>query len=162
MFRKLLALVCLAALAFPAIAVAESGKAPWGQASSKSIDYSGQEVVFDVAVDNKDRMNAVLDRASFISQLSGANPFDTSIVLVLHGEEIPYFAIENFAENEKLMRRAHNLTMNDTIEFRMCEQAASFHDYKPSDIHGFVTLVPMAEAEIVRYQKKGYAYLSFR
>ena len=161
MFRKLFSLLCLAALALPAGASAES-QAPWGQASAKDIDYSDQKVVFDVAVDSVERMNAVLDRASFISQLNGANPFSTKVVLVLHGNEIPFFAIENYDEREELMKRAQNLTMNDTIEFRMCEQAASFHDYQPEDIHGFVTLVPMAEAEIIRYQQKGYAYLSFK
>ena len=161
MFRKLLSLLCLAALALPAGAAAEP-KAPWGQASAKDIDYSEQKVVFDVAVDSVERMNAVLDRASFISQLNGANPFSTKVVLVLHGDEIPYFAIENYGKYQDLAKRAHNLTMNGTIEFRMCEQAASFHDYEPADIHGFVTLVPMAEAEIIRYQQKGFAYLSFK
>ena len=161
MARKLLALLCLAALTVPA-AGAESAKAPWGKASAKDIDYSGQKVVFDVAVDSVERMNAVLDRASYISKLNGANPFDTSVVLVLHGSEIPFFAIENYAEHKDLMQRANSLTLNGVIKYRMCEQAAQFHGYQPEDIHGFVTLVPMAEAEIIRYQQKGYAVLSYK
>lgn len=31
--------------------------------------------------------------------------------------------------------------------------------YRPSDVHGFVQMVPMADAEIVRLQKEGYAYM---
>ncbi|MFA9462507.1 DsrE family protein [Thiohalorhabdus sp. Cl-TMA] len=162
MFRKLFALLLAGALAAPAAAVAESAQAPWGKASAKDIDYSRQEVVFDVAVDSVERLSSVLDRASYISKLNGANPFDTSVVLVLHGNEIPFFAIENFQKHKDLMKRANSLTMNGVIEFRMCEQAASFHGYKPGDIHGFVTLVPMAEAEIIRYQQKGYAYLKYK
>ncbi|HKL77177.1 MAG TPA: DsrE family protein [Gammaproteobacteria bacterium] len=159
MIRKLFSLLLAVALALPAAALA--AEAPWGKASAKDIDYSSQKVVFDVAVDSVERLNAVLDRASYISKLNGANPFDTSVVLVLHGNEIPYFAIENYAKRQELMKRAHSLTLNGVIEFRMCEQAADFHGYQPEDIHGFVTLVPMAEAEIIRYQQKGYAYLKY-
>lgn len=158
--RRILMLLCAGMLAMPLTAVAEE-EAPWGQAESKEIDYSKQKVVFDVAVDSVERMEAVLDRASYLSKLNGANPFDTSVVLVLHGDEIPYFAIENYGEHEDLMKRAQSLTMNGVIEFRMCKEAAGFHGYEPADIHGFVTLVPMAEAEIVRYQQKGHAYLQF-
>jgi hypothetical protein len=162
MFRKWLSLLFALVLALPAAAGAESAKAPWGKASAKDIDYSGQKVVFDVAVDSVERMNAVLDRASYISKLNGANPFDTSVVLVLHGNEIPFFAIENYGKHKELMQRANSLTLNGVIKFRMCEQAAQFHGYDPEDIHGFVTLVPMAEAEIVRYQQKGYAVLTYK
>ncbi|KPV39088.1 hypothetical protein AN478_12335 [Thiohalorhabdus denitrificans] len=139
----------------------ESENAPWGHAESEDVEYSGQKVVMDVTVDSVERMNAVLDRASYISELNGANPFDTSIVLVLHGEEIPFFAIENYDEYEDLMTRAHSLTMGDVIEFRMCKEAAAAMDYGPEDIHGFVTLVPMAEAEIIRLQEEGHAYLQY-
>jgi len=140
---------------------ADTGNAPWGRAEAKAIDYSGQQVVMDVTVDSVERMNAVLDRASYISELNGANPLATSVVLVLHGEEIPFFAVENFAGHEELMTRAQSLTVGGIIEFRMCRQAAAAHGYEPRDFHGFVTLVPMAEAEIIRFQQKGYAYLQY-
>jgi hypothetical protein len=159
MIRLLSLTLALTTLAFPALAAAS--EAPWGRAQAKEIDYSQQKVVFDVAVDSVERMNAVLDRASYINNLNGGNPFDTSVVLVLHGDEIPFFAIDNFAKYEELMTRAQSLTVGNVIEFRMCKQAAKGHGYDPSDIHGFVTLVPMAEAEIIRYQQKGYAYLQY-
>lgn len=154
-------LLLLAGLLLPLGGVAAEGKAPWGRGEAKDIEYANQKVVFDVTVDSVDKMNAVLDRASFINNLTGGNPFDNSIVLVLHGNEVPFFAIENYDEYEELMTRAQSLTVGDVIEFRMCEQAAAGHGFEPEDIHGFVTLVPMAEAEIIRYQKKGYAYLHF-
>lgn len=155
--------ILLLALAFlaPAPAAAAGEQAPWGRAEAREIDYSDQRVVFDVAVDSVERMHAVLDRASYISQLNGGNPFDTSIVLVLHGNEIPFFAVENYDQRKELMTRAQSLTVGGIIEFRMCRVAARGHGYEPADLHGFVTLVPMAEAEIIRYQQKGFAYLQY-
>ena len=159
MIRLLCLALALTTLAFPVLSAA--AEAPWGRAEAKDIEYKNQRVVFDVAVDSVERMNAVLDRASYINNLNGGNPFDTSVVLVLHGDEIPFFAIDNFAKYEELMTRAQSLTVGNVIEFRMCKQAAKGHGYEPSDIHGFVTLVPMAEAEIIRYQQKGFAYLQY-
>ena len=161
MTRTSLLLLLIAGLWLPQAAIAAESKAPWGRAEAKEIEYSDQKVVFDVAVDSVERMNAVLDRASYINNLNGGNPFDTSIVLILHGDEIPFFAVENFGKYEELMTRAQSLTVGNVIEFRMCRVAARGHGYEPSDIHGFVTLVPMAEAEIIRYQQKGYAYLQY-
>jgi len=45
------------------------------------------------------------------------------------------------------------------IEFRTCRLAAESHGFEPVTIHGLVTLVPMADAEIVRLQQEGYAYM---
>ncbi|HKJ71569.1 MAG TPA: DsrE family protein [Gammaproteobacteria bacterium] len=160
MTRLSVLLLGLSALILPADAAAAE-TAPWGRAEAKEIDYTHQKVVLDITVDSVERMNAVLDRASYISNLNGGNPLDTAIVLVLHGDEIPFFAVANYPEYQELMTRAQSLTVGDIIEFRMCRVAARSHGFEPSDIHGFVTLVPMAEAEIIRYQQKGYAYLQF-
>jgi intracellular sulfur oxidation DsrE/DsrF family protein len=58
------------------------------------------------------------------------------------------------------MHRAQSLTVGTTIEFRMCRTAARLLNYTPDDIHGFVKMVPMADAEIVRLQHAGYAYMN--
>jgi intracellular sulfur oxidation DsrE/DsrF family protein len=58
------------------------------------------------------------------------------------------------------MQRAQSLTVAGPVEFRMCRVAAKGHGYDPEDIHGFVKLVPMADAEIVKLQQEGgYAYM---
>ena len=80
-------------------------------------------------------------------------------MVVIHGDAIPYFAIDEFLENEKIMRRAQSLIVGTSVEFRMCSAAARLLNYEANDIHGFVKMVPMADAEIARLQHEGYAYL---
>jgi intracellular sulfur oxidation DsrE/DsrF family protein len=42
----------------------------------------------------------------------------------------------------------------------MCKVAARGHGFEPEDIHGFVELVPMADAEIIRLQQEeGHVYM---
>lgn len=141
-------------------AAAADKAAPWGQATLTETIYAPQKAVYDVAVSSKDELEGVIDRVSYLNNLYQANPFDSSIVVVLHGDEIPMFAIRNLGKYRELMERARSLTQAGPIEFRMCVVAARARGYKPEDIHGFVRMVPMADAEIIRLQQEDdYAYM---
>ncbi len=147
----------LAILTSSNIAAAE---APWG--SSKVIDtqYKPQKVVYDVAVNSVEKVTSVLDRASYLSKITGADPFDSSIILVLHGSEIDYFAIKNYEKYKALMQRAQSLVESEVLKIRMCRIAAQGHGYEPEDIHGFIEMVPMGDAEIIRLQnEESHAYM---
>ncbi|MHB1187520.1 DsrE family protein [Thiobacillus sp.] len=134
--------------------------APWGSATEIQQTYSGQKVVFDATSGSLAGLTSVLDRASLISVLNGADPLDNKIVIVLHGGAIPFFAIKNYARNKDLMHRAQSLSVGEVVEYRMCRASARLQGFKPEDIHGFVRMVPMADAEIVRLQQvEGFAYM---
>lgn len=134
--------------------------APWGSATEIQQTYRGQKVVFDTTSGSLSGLKSVLDRASLISMLNGADPLDNKIVIVLHGDAIPFFAIRNYAKNKDLMHRAQSLSVGEVVEYRMCRAAARLQGFDPRDIHGFVKMVPMADAEIVRLQQEeGFAYM---
>ena len=85
---------------------------------------------------------------------------DSSIIVIIHGKSIPFFAIDKFKDYRELMAEAQSLSVGTTIEFRMCRTAAKIMGYEPEDIHGYIKMVPMADAEIARLQQEeGYAYM---
>jgi intracellular sulfur oxidation DsrE/DsrF family protein len=95
---------------------------------------------------------------SYLNNLYSANPFEASIVLLLHGDEIPFLAIASYERHREQMRRAQSLTVAGPVELGMCAVAAGGHVPEAADVHGFVELVPMAGAEIVHHhQEAGYA-----
>lgn len=150
---------CLLAM-FLMITAQAAENAPWGRAGVENISYAPHKVVYDVAVASEKSFSLVLDRVSYLNNIYQADPFDASIVLVLHGDEIPFFAIDSLDRYRELMQRAQSLTQAGPIEFRMCRVAARAHGLEPADIHGFVKLVPMADAELVRLQQEeGYVYM---
>ena len=152
-------LLFLLALAFSFTAQAE-GFAPGSGAKILDIDYKPPKVVYDVAVSSVGKVNGVLDRASYLSTLTGADPFESSIILVLHGNEIEYFARKNEQKYHELMVRAKSLVDSEALKIRMCRIAAKGHGFEPEDIQGFVEMVPMGDAEIVRLQtEEGHAYM---
>lgn len=156
--RKSVLILCTALLA-PGVLSAAETQAPWGQAKVMKQTYANQKVVYDVAVNSEAALRSVISRVGLLANLNGNDPFDTKIVVVLHGNEIPYFAIGNYAQYSDLMQRAQGVSQNGIVEFRMCRIAAKGHGFEPADIHGFVTMVPMADTEIVRLQQTGYAYM---
>ncbi len=146
--------------AFPLTGTAAEAASPWGGAAQLAPRYHGQKVVFDMIASTPAELSSLLDRAGYLAQMNGDDPFETRIVIVLHGGAIPFFAARNYARYKHLMQRAQSATLGNIIEFRMCQAAARMQGLRPKDIHGFVTMVPMAEAEIARLQlDEGFAYM---
>ena len=153
-------LLCLCILLFNLPALADRASAPWGSASLTPTEYNPQKVVYDVHVKTVEALESVFDRASYLSKITGADPFDQSIVLVLHGPELSFFAIRNYSKYKTLMQRAQSLVESEALTIKMCKIAAEGQGFKPKDIHGFVEMVPMGDAEIVRLQyEEGHAYM---
>ena len=151
-------LMLLAFLFIPPALAAEP-QTPWGHGKAIAQHYEKQKVVYDVTTSSEAAMRSVISRAQLLLDLNGSDPFDNKVVIVLHGKEIPFFAIKNLDKYRELMQRAQSATQTGLIEFRMCKLAAEGLGFQPEDIHGFVSLVPMADAEIVRLQQAGYAYM---
>ncbi len=134
--------------------------APWGKAKITPTEYKPQKVVYDVHVKTVEEVESVLDRASYLSTITGADPFDQSIVLVLHGQELSFFAIKNYAKHKELIKRAQSLAESEAVTIRMCKIAAQSQGFSPEDIHGFIEMVPMGDAEIIRLQyEEAHAYM---
>lgn len=139
---------------------AHAQAAPWGAAAAPENNYAPQKVVYDVSVSTPEAFDTILDRLSGLSVEYGADPFDASIIAVLHGPEMSFFDIREFDKHEELVRRAQSLTVGGVIELRMCQRAARNMGIEPEHVHGFIQLVTMGDAEIVRLQQEeDYAYM---
>ena len=101
--------------------------------------------MYELTTEDKNKLSRVLDRIVYLYKLYQSDPLGSSIVVVIHGDAILYFAIDGVLKNEKIMRRAQSLTVGTSIEFRMCRAAARLLNYDANDIHGFVNMVPMAD-----------------
>lgn len=135
-------------------------KGPWGKAQQTNIKYHPQKVVYDVAVSSINELAHVIDRVSSLNILSGNDPFESSIIIVLHGQEVKYFAHKNYQKYKGLIDRAQSLTVGSTIKFKMGQLTAKWYGFKPENIHGFIELIPMGDAEIIRLQiEENYAYM---
>jgi len=125
-------------------------------ATAEPAAYIPTRVVYDVSSSDSRELNHVLDRISMLQNLYGSGPFEASIVVMLHEGAIPRFTKSGDA---KLRDRARSLALGDIIRFRVCEASAKMQGYAAQDFDEFIAVVPMADAEIVKLQQAGYAYL---
>ena len=159
MYRLLIIPMVFILFATSHLALADN-KAPWGHSKTTHTEYKPQKVVYDVTTGNIKEMEHVLNRTSHLSKITGADPFEQSIVLVLHGSSIKLFAIKNTDRYKAMLERAQSLAQSDAITIKMCELSAEGQGFLPEDIHGFVKMVPMGDAEIIRLQhEEGHAYM---
>ena len=125
-----------------------------------SDDMLPLRVVYDVAVDTPEAVDNVLARASHLSNMTGADPLEGSIVLVLRGGEVAYFAKDEYATHKQLVERARSLSVGGIIKIKMSELALKVRGMSPDDVHEFIEIVPFGDAEIARLQiKESHAYL---
>lgn len=156
MLRLMDGLAALALLAGTTVANADDLSTDGGRVD---VDYKPAKVVYDLTSGDPGELANVLARVSILQDLYGADPFDAAIIIMIHGPSVAQFVGENADKNAANMRRARDLTLGGVIRFAMCKMSANFQGYKDEQIQDFVTLVPMADAELVRLQNRGYAYL---
>jgi len=127
-------------------------------AENKTV-YRPAKVVYDISYADPKVFEHMLDRASLLQNIYQNDSFEASIVFVVHEGAIPLFGKGDRNKHPELMKRARSLSMGEIIQFRICKASASMQGFKKSDLQEFAFLVPMADAEMVRLQQEGYAYL---
>jgi len=123
-------------------------------------DKEPLKVVYDVAVNTPEAVDNVLARASHLSNLTGADPLEGSIVLVLRGNEVTFFTNDNYDAYKAIVDRAKSLSTGGIIVIRMSELALKVRGIDANEVHDFIEIVPFGDAEIARLQTvEGHAYL---
>lgn len=128
--------------------------APYGTAKVDMHKYPVTNVVFDVNYSDPKKLNIL---NVFLTKTSGALKGKT--VVVTHGPELRVFAKENYEKYQGIVDKMAALA-DKGIEFRMCNNAMRAAGFKPSDMHGFITVVPAGFPEIAMLQSKGYKYIN--
>lgn len=141
-------------LAFLIMAMA-IGVSAYGEEPAR---YTPSRVVYDFTRADLKALQVLLDRVGVLQDIYNSDPFEASIIVVLHDAAIPLFLSRNPA-NAHMLRRAAGLTMTNVIQFRVCQMSARMQGFSKKDFPEFIAFVPMADAELVQLQRTGYAYL---
>ena len=121
--------------------------------------YAPNRVVYDFSAADPKVLSNLLDRVSLLQSLYDYDSFDASIVIVLHEGAIPLFGKRQEHSRGELMASARSLTLGGVISFKICRASAKLQGFGDTDFQDFITMIPMADAEIVRLQSDGYAYM---
>jgi intracellular sulfur oxidation DsrE/DsrF family protein len=114
-----------------------------------------QRYVFDIAVDTRAELLAMLRRADMLSQDYSQDTV-SAIELVLHGPELAYFDLRDYASNREIIDLASRLDARKVIEIKACQTMLERLMMNSGDLPGFIEVVPFGPAEVERLVGEGY------
>ena len=122
-------------------------------------NIGNKSYLFDVSDHSLEELEALLERAHEISQVSQEETSDLEIVMILHGPDIEWFTQDRYEENRKLIELAEKLDSFEVIDMKVCETAMDSRGVKREDIPDFIESVPYAPDEIRKLLQEGYINL---
>lgn len=128
--------------------------APYGTAKVDMHDMPVTDTVFDVNYEDPKQLGILYH---FINNTRKETK--GKVIVVSHGPELRAFAKENYEKYQAIVDQLAELAESG-VEFKMCNNALRAAGFQPSDMHGFVTVVPAGFPELVYWQRQGYQYVN--
>lgn len=116
-------------------------------------------LLFDINAHTVEELEAILHRVESLAQAPQTRGEPTEIALVLHGPEVAFFAVQNYAEYKNIVDLAAKLSAFQVIEVRMCQTMMQQMGIDSSDIPAFIEQVPFGPAEVERLVGEGYVVM---
>jgi len=132
-----------------------------GQATKPPADSptSQQRFMVSVTLHKQKEIRSLLTRADELSKTMRGQGNDSSIALILHGDEIRFFANSNYKQNRDIVDRAARLDGDKVIEIKVCKTKLHELGISDKEMPSFVEIIPYAPDEEKRLLKQGYIYM---
>jgi intracellular sulfur oxidation DsrE/DsrF family protein len=119
-------------------------------------DVGSVRAVIDVSVHTLEGLKVLFDRAEELAMRPQAQGEGASIVLVLHGPEVEFFAIGNYEKYKDIVDQAARLDAFDVVDVKICQTMMDAQGIERDDIPSFIEQVPLGPGEIDRLVRQGY------
>jgi len=117
-----------------------------------------KKAVLDISVHTIDELKVLLDRAEGLAMTPQPPGAAASVVLVLHGPEVEFFAISNYGKYKDIVDQAARLDAFDVVDVKICRAMMQTRGIPRDDIPAFIEQVPLGPLEIERLAGEGYVY----
>lgn len=114
--------------------------------------------VLDISVHTLDELRVLLDRAEQLSSRLQDDRRNASVVLVLHGPEVEFFASRNYGRYKDIVDQAARLDAFDIVDVKICQTMMNIRGVARDDIPAFIDQVPDGGVELERLRNEGYVY----
>ncbi len=81
------------------------------------------------------------------------------IVMVLHGPDVEFFAVENYARYKSLVDLAANVDALGFVDLKVCAASVRSRGLQTDKFPPFIEFVPYGPAEVTRLRSAGYVQL---
>jgi hypothetical protein len=119
-------------------------------------DGTPARVVLDISVHTLDGLRVLFERAEELALRPQTQGEAASVVLVLHGPEVEFFSIRNYAQYKDIVDQAARLDAFDVVDVKICQTMMDARGIARDDIPSFIEQVPLGPGEISRLVGQGY------
>ena len=173
--QKIIVLLLIAMLLALLFYISQPGREPGGEAAESAAGEFADEAelpsmevfpeaarvkkaVLDISVHTIDELKVLLDRAEGLAMAPQPPGATASVILVLHGPEVEFFAISNYEKYKDIVDQAARLDAFDVVDVRICQAMMEVKGIPRGDIPAFIEQVPLGPVEIERLVGEGYVY----
>lgn len=169
MVRNLVLLILAAAVFWLAVQLLlreqqQVGQAPAvvTQAPGAIVPLPGQSQpnrVADISAHSVDELQTLFDRVEELLDRPRSGEEAPLISLVLHGPEIEYFALKNYAQYKLVVDRAAKLAALGVVQINICQTKMRQLGIASDEVPAFLNQVPFGPAEVEQLVTDGYVYM---
>lgn len=138
-------------------------------ASSTDADQSAQlqqlpsiddfKYVADISLHSADELNLLFDRVEELLERPRSDEESALVSLVLHGPEVEFFVLKNYAGNKSLVDRAAKLEALGAVSISICQTMMNNYGIGSDEVPAFLEQVPYGPDEVKRLIDEGYVYM---
>ena len=119
-------------------------------------DVERQREVYDVSLHDPQALQLLLGRLEQLARAPNPRTRPADIALVLHGPELEFFSIGNYAHYRDLVDLAAKLDAFQVVEVKACNTMLRSLGLQPQDLPAFIEIVPYGPGEVGRLVGDGY------
>jgi intracellular sulfur oxidation DsrE/DsrF family protein len=115
--------------------------------------------VADISVHTQEELMLLFDRVEVLLERPRTGGETALLSLVLHGPEVEFFAVRNYAEYKTVVDRAAKLAALGAVDISICQTQMRNLGIATDEVPSFLRQVPFGPEEVERLIDKGYVYM---
>ena len=115
--------------------------------------------VADISVHSEEQLMLLFDRVEQLLDRPRHDGEEPLISLVLHGPEVEFFALQNYARYREVVDRAAKLAALGAVDISICQTQMRRLGIGTDEVPSFLRQVPYGPDEIERLLEEGYVVM---
>jgi intracellular sulfur oxidation DsrE/DsrF family protein len=123
-----------------------------------SVDKPSYRVA-DISVHTREELMILFDRVEELLERPRTGDETALLSLVLHGPEVEFFAVRNYAQYKTVVDRAAKLAALGAVDISICQTQMRNLGIAADEVPSFLRQVPLGPDEVERLIDNGYVYM---
>lgn len=115
--------------------------------------------VADISVHSEAELETLLDRVEQLLERPRKSGEAPLVSLVLHGPEVEFFALKNYARYREVVDHAAKLAALGAVDISICQTQMRNRGIAEDEVPAFLRQVPYGPEEVQRLLDSGYVYM---